>query len=170
MTDDAPHTQAYAPGSGTQIGWRVCDKCYGLFYANNQSFFGVCPAAGPHHWVTSLLYGLGYGTVNLGLPSQSGWTVCDKCYVLFYFEAQGSSVCPAALGGPHNGSYSFNYNLPTSQGGPSSVPTQPGWRVCDKCYGLFYGKDRNFGICPAAGPHHWGTSDNYCLYSPPSVA
>lgn len=32
---------------------------------------------------------------------------------------------------------------------------QPGWRFCDKCFGMFFdGHPENKGHCPAGGPHH----------------
>jgi LysM domain len=57
-------------------------------------------------------------------------------------------------------------NLPAVGGGPQPVPTQPNWRWCNKCQGLFFGGHLAESDCPAGGRHAdpaQSRSGNYSL-------
>ena len=44
-----------------------------------------------------------------------------------------------------------------------NVPTQPNWRWCAKCQGLWFNGNSAKGPCPAGGSHEVGRSSNYSL-------
>jgi hypothetical protein len=46
---------------------------------------------------------------------------------------------------------------------PPRTITQPGWRWCHKCQGLFYGPNMPVSHCPAGGTHDGGQSGSYNL-------
>ena len=83
---------------------------------------------------------------------QSNWRWCNKCQGLFYGGNTATSRCPA--GGTHtpsDQSGSFDYILP--HGAPLTPSSQPDWRWCSKCQGLFYGGNTAQSRCPTGGTH-----------------
>jgi len=143
-----------------QGAWRFCDECFGMLFNGDPADFegkpprkGVCPAGGPHHAQGFGFYLLHHVTEAVG---QKGWRFCDECFGIFYNDDPRGirGICPAGGGGhrgPHEVSWPFflPYDRPVTEG-------QPGWRCCDKCYGMFYNDDPRGikGICPAdGGPH-----------------
>jgi hypothetical protein len=96
-----------------------------------------------------------------GIQQQSDWRWCHKCEGLFFSGGQATTgTCPA--GGPHEKGISGDYTL--SHNTPLSLGSQPDWRWCHKCQGLFYsGGQATTGTCPAGGPHEKGISGNYSL-------
>ena len=73
-----------------QTGWRYCQKCKGLFFANNAG--SVCPARGSHDKPGSGHYRVYHEAPTA--PGQAGWRWCGKCRSLFLGEVPGS-VCPS---------------------------------------------------------------------------
>jgi hypothetical protein len=63
--------------------------------------------------------------------------------------------CPA--GGGHEHQPSSDYSL------QDTGQSQPDWRWCHKCQGLFYGANPSTGYCPSGGGHDFTGSDNYHL-------
>jgi hypothetical protein len=47
--------------AGTQVNWKWCNKCQGMFYAPNESK-SVCPKGGTHNGSTSYNYALNFTT------------------------------------------------------------------------------------------------------------
>jgi hypothetical protein len=133
-----------------QAGWRWCQKCQGLFFAEAGSP-GVCPAGGPHTQEGSGAYAI--HTLRNG--RQSGWCWCRKCQGIFFTE--GGTMGSCAAGGPHSREGSGEYSL----GYSSQDPGQEGWRWCQKCQGLFFAEAGSPGICPAGGPHTQEGSGQY---------
>jgi hypothetical protein len=144
---------------GQQVGWRFCNKCYGLFFGENPNF--PCPAGGAHFYAvgSSFNYILTQLQAALG-GSQSGWRWCMKCQGLWYPENSAYVSCPA--GGVHSqaGSADYTLQLPPAQG-------QDTWAWCRKCQGLFFNGFADKGKCPAwinAGEVHDGTGSlNYVI-------
>jgi hypothetical protein len=83
---------------------------------------------------------------------QNDWRWCNKCQGLFYGGNVATSRCPT--GGTHtpaDQSGSFDYILPHST--PIDPSSQPDWRWCNKCQGLFYGGNVATSRCPTGGTH-----------------
>jgi hypothetical protein len=102
-----------------------------------------------------------------GVPSpppsntQNNWAWCKKCQGMFYGPNQRNSVCPVDLNN-HDGSGSYNYNLPYNiVGGPG---LQANWKWCSKCQGLSYSPNVNVSICPADYRHHGITGNDYGVF------
>lgn len=94
--------------------------------------------------------------INTVIGPQSGWNYCKNCHGLFFAENPTLGVCPAAAGGPHDGSGSGNYSL----GVNSPEPGQRSWKWCKKCQGLFFAGNSP-GSCPAGGGHDDSESTDY---------
>lgn len=89
---------------------------------------------------------------------QAGWRFCVKCQALFYDGFPDNGAC-AATGAHEPAGYVF---LLTNGTPPESwiAEQQPGWRFCQKCYGLFFdGYPNNKGLCAGGGAHHWNVSE-----------
>lgn len=140
-----------------QSNWYWCSKCQGLFFAGNGSS-GACPAGGGHSWKSSGNYTL-YNYPACG--GQKGWYWCSKCEGMFFGEHSTNGKC--AGGGSHfapyakSGSYEIVQNMKTSCG------AQNGWRWCNKCEGLFFSKNADWGVCPGGGQHSATGSGDYYL-------
>ena len=116
-----------------------------------------CTASNPDcRWLTS------NGVSNnqrSGITLQPHWRWCHKCSGMFYLASKVTyGRCPA--GGAHNASRSGHYHVPHGQG--IMQCTQPHWRWCHKCSGLFYSANKTtFGRCPAGGAHDATKSGHY---------
>lgn len=105
-----------------QGGWRWCNKCQGLIFAENKTL-GVCPKDKKHHDVT--------GSGHYAIASTNGqghWRWCVKCEGLFFSEGgllgdtHQAGVCPKDKK-PHDGSQSRDYHLRFELvAGPPDVP------------------------------------------------
>src|SRR5262245_54723010 len=85
-----------------------------------------------------------------GDMSQNFWRWCNRCQGLFYSKLNTSGSCPA--GGGHNWQGSYDYILnDVSEVPPDS--SQPNWRWCHKCQGLFFGGGLLGSACPVGGTH-----------------
>ena len=156
---------AEAAGS-TQVGWRWCDKCEGMFYAQASAGMGVCPAGGHHSTSGSAHYSATIGEDVSG-RQQGGWRWCHKCEGFFYARASaGMGVCPA--GGHHDATGSGHYAAIIGEDATvGDCSQQGGWRWCHKCEGMFYARaSAGMGVCPAHGTHDASGSAHYAfLYS-----
>jgi hypothetical protein len=103
---------------------------------------------------------------------QDNWLFCTKCYSVFWYgDPVLSGLCPATaehspfedLSPTHAGT-SWNFALeiastnppPQSSGGGagnSPAGTQGNWRICTKCYSLFWYGYATAGVCPATAEH-----------------
>ncbi|KJE23098.1 hypothetical protein FF36_02526 [Frankia torreyi] len=85
------------------------------------------------------------------MDGQPAWRFCDKCFGIFFNgdpDPKRKGHCPA--GDAHH-AQGFVFYLPHDV--PDTVG-QPGWRFCDKCFGLFFNGDPvNKGRCPAGDAH-----------------
>ena len=91
----------------------------------------------------------------------NGWWTCSKCVAVFYGEV-GYSVCPA--GGQHTKLAGTDCAV-AQPGDPQDFgETQPGWRSCNRCQGLFFIGNNTMGVCPA---HSQDNSRNYVLSENP---
>jgi hypothetical protein len=101
-----------ASGAG-QSGWKLCNKCQGLFYAAGGS--GYCAAGNNHDGSGSGDYMLLFDVA--GTLEENNWWHCSNCQGLFNLAAGGQpGPCPAgpARGNPglqHDKSGSGNYRL-----------------------------------------------------------
>jgi hypothetical protein len=100
-----------------QTNWRWCQKCQGLWFADNN-VPGVCPAGGGHSQLDSGDYVLAFaGWAGLSSSGQTHWRWCQKRQGLWFDGALQSTdgVCPAwqeTLGDqPHNSAGSGDYAL-----------------------------------------------------------
>jgi hypothetical protein len=93
--------------TGTQPGWRWCQKCQGLAYIMN-GVVGRCPSSGSHDHTGSFGYHL-WIEATPSVPDQDQWRWCDRCQGFFYGPSAPISRCPQS--GPHRVSISLNYAL-----------------------------------------------------------
>jgi hypothetical protein len=155
-------TEKAARAVSSQLGWRWCSRCKGLFFGDNGTR-GACPAGfGGHNGSASFNYDILYRTnpseiFNPG-DFQELWRWCSKCQGMAY-SGNGSGRCPA--GGGHSLASSFPYVLDKN---PLPEPFQADWRWCGKCQGLFYGPQQTSSWCPGQGQHVVGVSLNYSLF------
>lgn len=152
------------PLARTQINWRWCRKCQGIWYAGWPHEWAArlatsnCPVGGFHTYRGSGNYALIIGTPNVD-GRQDGWRWCRKCQGLFYGRnhPNQTGVCPQ--GGGHDstrsGLYSLVHNTPNH-------PGQKDWRFCHKCEGLFFSRSVQ-GVCPAGGNHDASRSGTYTV-------
>ncbi len=86
------------------------------------------------------------------MDGQPAWRFCDKCLGIFFNgdpDPKRKGHCPA--GDAHH-AQGFVFYLPHDV--PDTVG-QPGWRFCDKCFGMFFNGDpAKKGHCPAGDAHH----------------
>ena len=95
------------------------------------------------------------------LASQYLWLWCHQCQGLWFGGNYISGACPATGITGHSLAGSGAYTLPTDS---DNVPGQPGWVWCNRCQGLWYGRNSTRGACPAGpGGHADAGSDNYAL-------
>ncbi|BAU06047.1 hypothetical protein NIES592_23195 [Fischerella major NIES-592] len=83
------------------------------------------------------------------------WRFCNKCYVMFYTDANSNSC---AAGGTHV-PQGYEFRLPF--GSPETSTAQQNWRCCKKCQAMFFNGYSGKGRCPAGGSH---VADNTFLY------
>ena len=133
----------------TQINWRWCRKCQGLWYAGpphqwtQRMVTSNCPAGGLHTLRGSGNYALIHNSSDVR-ERQNGWRWCWKCQGLFYGRnhPNGSGICPQ--GGQHDsrrsGNYGIVHNTPRHQG-------QDRWRWCRNCEGLWFSGHPG-SVCP----------------------
>jgi Zn finger protein HypA/HybF involved in hydrogenase expression len=136
-----------------QDNWAWCRKCQGLFFNGNPT--SRCPAGGAHSGSLSGAYRLLF--VGSG---QENWRWCQKCQGLFFFGSVNFGRCPAGtVHDPFNSSdYVLEHNAPFI-----SFSSQPGWRWCRKCQGLFFAGNQTNGRCPAGAGHDPKDSGEYSL-------
>jgi len=143
----------------SQIGWRWCNKCQGMWYGDVPVVLGFvnsgkCPAGDGHVKLQSGNYSL---TINTWFdPGQHLWRYCYKCLGMF-FAGSGNGKCPA--GGGHDPSLSGDYSLMHDVGTSAG---QNNWRWCNKCHGLFFA-GHGAGVCPAGGGHDKTGSWDYSV-------
>ena len=89
--------------------------------------------------------------VNNTVLRQDGWRWCNKCQGLFF----GGAAAAGSLGGlcpfdhqPHSSAGSGSYILAQQE---TDAFSQPGWRWCSKCQGLFVANPGS--VCPAGMGH-----------------
>ena len=137
--------------AASEFRWLCCRKCRGLFSGRP----GPCPAGGVHasdgvKW---------YAPASGGPPApgeETNWRECTSCGLLTYL---GGGPCLATGNGhtPTQTVYHLEYNQPPE---PNE---ERGWRYCPKCQGLFNGRRRKRGVCPAGGAHKPYPGYNYNL-------
>jgi hypothetical protein len=91
------------------------------------------------------------------MATQAGWRFCGNCCGMFFNSAPDDNKghCPATGHGHQAQGFVFYlpFDMPATTG-------QPGWRFCDKCFGMFF--NGNPGeppppkdVCPTdKKPHH----------------
>jgi M6 family metalloprotease-like protein len=148
-------------GLPAQIGWSICPKCAGLWYAPSNSV-SRCPADGLAHSDGNSLHWLVFD--DAGDPGQPGWRRCRKCEGLFFNPNQSISACPVS--GRHEVPTDsvLNYSVRAGQvdGG------QLIWCRCSKCQGLIdtntLAKATGALTCPAGGMHNAVTNTMYSIH------
>jgi hypothetical protein len=151
-------TPASAWSSQTQVGWRFCNKCFGMIFIDGGAW-NNCPAGGQHvaqGWTFQLPYN--YSTTGGGEDAndQANWRRCVLCSNLFWTTPSSwtAGVCPT--GGQHdcidnNYQIGLQYLLPHDIG--AAAGTQQ-WRFCFRCNSLYFdGYQPNRGVCPAGWGH-----------------
>lgn len=108
---------------GQQLGWRLCEKCNGLFYDQFEKK-GICNGDWGLDTTSGRIINQGYGhqadpaTPVYRLPynyaptpgrrAQAAWRWCDKCYGLAFSGFDQPGPCPA---GQHHHVQSYEYVL-----------------------------------------------------------
>jgi len=153
----ASPTPAFAAPLQQQVGWRFCNRCFGLVLpwgANN-----ACPAGGvhtPQGWVFKLPFNSGPGGSGEDAHNQGNWWQCKLCSVLFWSSPTSYVAGRCPTGDRHdaidnNLNIGLHYLLPHDIGNP---PGTQRWRFCFRCHSLFFeGYNPNLGRCPAGGGH-----------------
>jgi hypothetical protein len=114
----APNPGGGGSGPPVQSNWRFCTKCFGLFWYGYQTA-GSCPLGGAHSPHRSASPTGAWSSINLGLPvvdtnapparaggggtgvpRQSNWRFCTKCFGLFWYGYSSAGQCPT--GGEHS--------------------------------------------------------------------
>jgi hypothetical protein len=145
-----------------QNDWRWCLKCQGMFFSEGGG--GACPAGGAHDPSQSGRYTILFGD---GIPgAQDGWRWCSQCAGFFFGLNPDPGACPVGPGHKHDGSQSGHYALLFGDDVPG---TQPGWRWCRKCQGLFFGQNPDLGACPAGDKHDPSQSGHYAVNFQPTL-
>lgn len=143
--------------AATQVGWRWCSKCQGLFFQPNGG--GLCPAGGGHDGSSSSRYALRYYSAPISSDMvQPEWRWCSRCQGLAW-GGSGPGFCPGS--GRHIHSESFNYHLWHDI---TSDFSQPNWRWCYKCQAIFYGPNQSSSWCAQSGRHDGSASSNYLMF------
>lgn len=166
-----------------QGGWRSCDRCLSIFLDRGPDNNAPCPnnvrvsmerskgiSYGPHYstgW--EYFFSHDYEAAD---NQMANWRSCRKCRMLFYDGNNRKGICMAD--GGHEAD-EFNYLVPYIAEFKLSPKQQGGWRICEDCYGLFYGPWQDKGACaaqklaqdkmqPRRGPHNFvGDSHDYAL-------
>jgi hypothetical protein len=158
-----------------QNQWWWCRACHGLFWSNNGTDAGVCPASwpNPHNLDGSWMYEvpiLNEGDAGI-VQTQYDWCWCNQCQGLFWGSGQASSHCPGNVDTPYVSSGPHSFGSGTSYlllYGPywSQASLQGGWHWCTVCQGLFHPDSGvTGGVCPVnfSNPHKGGGT-NYILF------
>jgi hypothetical protein len=98
---------------------------------------------------------------NIDGPNRFGeWRKCGHCKGLFYNGHESKGVCAGRRFGHVAAPEDQNFHLAFGiQPGPTQ---QNNWRLCGKCFGLFFLPHNDDGVCPADGNHH-ADSESYVL-------
>jgi hypothetical protein len=102
------------PDSVGQLGWRFCDKCFGMFFNGNPpntSLTGHCPAGGGHDGSNSWPFAIPH---NVSEPTgQPDWAFCGKCNGLFFNgDPNQKGSCPGGGAPGHDGTNSWPFAVP----------------------------------------------------------
>ncbi len=92
--------------------------------------------------------------------TQTGWRRCPKCRSLWLPGEAEASRC--AAGGSHAADSENVYSLVRDVDAGLSGQ-MPGWRLCGKCRGLWFGPNVDRCICPSGGAHSLTGSPDYSL-------
>jgi len=139
-----------------QQNWRWCRKCEGAFYAGGS--IGRCPAGGVHDSL-----GSGYYLMRFASPGQANWRRCRKCEGIFFNGNSTAGRCPVGgTGAGHEPDMTINFyiDLNNSFG---KIGTQPDWKWCVRCEGMFFAGNTMRGRCTVGGSHDGSRSGNYNL-------
>jgi hypothetical protein len=153
-----------------QPEWRWCNKCECLFFAGTPGQRGLCAGGGSHAGpeVTGSsnyqsIIGLDPSWPTARPETQFGWSWCNRCMTMAY-ASNGPGWCPGSGRHDHRGSAIYRVPSPGFDfEGFSGL--QPGWRWCNKCQALAYGRSEP-GWCSYDGRHdHTGSSFYLLFYS-----
>lgn len=143
-----------------QPGWRWCNKCMVLSYA--QFKIADCPAGGVHDHTGSGKYSVWPDSDADGQP---GWRLCAKCRTAVY-GVVSDGVCRD--GGAHDTSTSAPYQF--DEGG-NIVFSGPSFNRCHRCQALASGGPSFDGVCFDGAPHDYTEGSWYKVHTaeqPPS--
>jgi hypothetical protein len=89
---------------------------------------------------------------------QSNWRMCFACSGLFFGGHATKGACPGGattqfLADPHVLGGSKHTFLVERDDGIPKPNTQPDWRYCWRCEGMFFIGNGKNGVCPAGGEH-----------------
>ena len=148
-------------------GWWRCERCRGLVSSNHADVSWTC-IDGTGHVIRDETweYMVPAGDPPPGFQPQ--WRQCSQCACLFYRDFSG--IC-MATGGQHvpavfaSGAYpqtsEYSYSVPFGE----YPDTEPGWRWCNKCQGLWTLSLGEAGPCKhESGLHDPAGSNEYRLF------
>ncbi len=146
--------QGIAEDSLNQSNWRLCARCFSLFWNGDPQNTGLCPAGGRHEGGDNV-YVLPHDPPEDD-QNQGNWRFCGKCNGLFFDGYSNKGACPK--GGGHD-AQGFYFVLPHNPvAGPQE---QNGWSFCHKCAGIYFGRDD--GVCPGDHGKHEAAGFDFTL-------
>jgi hypothetical protein len=102
------------------------------------------------------------------MSSQPGWRWCQLCQGLFYSQNPTQGFCPANGSAGHvSGPTAAVFRFDVLEG-DNIAGTQPGWRWCGKCQGMFYVENPG-SVCPAGLSHVDSGGAHYAFQTSDSV-
>jgi hypothetical protein len=128
----------------------------------NLSRRGVIRLAGAAGLVAATGAVLTVAPASPAQASQNGWRWCRQCQGLWFAGNPTLGVCPARGTIGHDYIFSGDYTLPKASDDNWGTGGQFGWDWCNRCAGLWYGRN-NTSACPAGGGHDGTGSGGYAL-------
>lgn len=166
---------AATPAEAVVPGWRLCNRCKGLWFKNSPN--SHCPVFDLfehfHYDSGSRAYTV-RGAAEGG-NGQTDWHWCANCAIMWFWGSGqgGYGVCPNNSGGHFfggSGTVLNTYRLETTSNNNGDVGGGKSWnwRMCTKCSGLFFAGEGGSGVavthCPAGGNHYYNPASlNYML-------
>lgn len=143
-----------------QSNWQRCSTCQALFWANDPTDTGLCPASGRHQ-PTGVVVRVPHRSMDEDATHQPQWRFCHKCFALFWNGDQGNprfvGVCPRDRG--QHEAAGLNFFLEHDAVTPGA---ETGWRFCGRCGALFL-EPAGAGGCPADAAGHQAAGWTFSL-------
>jgi hypothetical protein len=113
---DSPNYEYFLPWSSSQKtgepGWKVCQRCFGLF-DTRATGIKICPAGAGGHSAKGGDEALDFTVCTYDGLGENNWFECANCACMFWSDggADRAGRCPASDGGHWRSSTSPNFVL-----------------------------------------------------------